>query len=110
MFRSCQAYPDMISKRWVAKYLPQNIVRNQWSKQEANVEVGDLVLLVDNNAKRSHYKMVRIQDICPAKDGLVLIKTHDGTFKRPVVKLAPVFNERFQSETGAGIVGASKIT
>ena len=57
--------------------------------------------------------MARIQEICPAKDGVVksvLIKTRDGTFKRPVVKLAPVFNERFQSEIGADIVGASKIT
>ena len=90
MFRSCQAYAHMIWKRWVAEYLPQTHVRNQWSKQEANVEVGlvgisrvsDLVWLVDNNVKRSHYKIAPIQEIYPAKDGVVrsvLIKTHDGT-------------------------------
>ena len=110
MFRSCQAYADMIWKRWVTEYLPQNNVRTQWNKSEANVQVGDLVWLVDNNVKRSHYKMARIKEIYPAKDGVVrsvLIKTHDGTFKRPVVRLALVFIERFQSENGAGIVGAS---
>ena len=54
--------------------------------------------------------MTRIQEICLAKDGVVrsvLIKTHDGTFKRPVVKLAPFFNGRFSLQNRAGIVGAS---
>ena len=100
----------MIWRSWVSEYLPQNNVRTQWNKSEANVQVGDLVWLVDNNVKRSHYKMARIKEIYPSNDGVVrsvLIKTHDGTFKRPVVRLAPVFNERFQSENGAGIVGAS---
>ena len=75
------------------------------------LKYGDLVWLVNNNVKQSHYKMARIQEIYPAKDGVVrsvLIKTHDSTFKRPVVKLAPVFRGRFQSENGAGIVGAPK--
>ena len=99
----------MIWKRWVADYLPQDNVRTHWSKQKANVEVGNLVWLVDNNMRT----LARIQEIYPAKDVVVrsvLIKTHDGTFKRPVVKVAPVFNERFQFQNGAGIVGASKTT
>ena len=57
MFRSCQVYADMIWKRWVSEYLSQNNVRTQWNKSEANVQVGDLVWLVENNVKRSHYKM-----------------------------------------------------
>ena len=107
LFRSCQAYADMY---WVEEYSPQNNARTQWTEQEANVEVGDLVWLVDINVKWCHYKMTRIQEIFPAEDGVVrsvLIKTHDGTFRRPVVKLAPLFNERFQSENGVAIVGAS---
>ena len=59
MFRLCQAYADMIWKRWVAEYPPQNNVRTQWSKHKANVEAGDLVWLVDNNVKMSQYKMAR---------------------------------------------------
>ena len=68
-----------------------------------------MVLLVENNVKRSHYKMARIKEVYPGKDGIVrsvLIKTCDGTLKRPVVKLAPFFKERFHAENGAGIVGA----
>ena len=61
-FRLYQEYVDMIWKRWVAEYPPRNNVRTQWTKQEANVEVGDFVWLVDNNVKWSHYKMARIQE------------------------------------------------
>ena len=112
MFRSCQAYADMIWQRWVGEYLPQNNVRSQWNKSETNIEVGDLVWLIEDNVKRSQYRMARIVEIYPGKDGVVrsaLIKTLDGTLKRPVIKLAPLFFERFPSENGAGIVGASNI-
>ena len=69
--------------------------------------------MIEDNLKRSHYKMARVLQTYPGKDGVVrsvLIKTHDGTLKRPVIKLAPVFEERFQSENGAGVVGASELT
>ena len=100
MFRSCQAYADMIWKRWVREYLPQNNLRSQWNKTGANIQVGDLVWFVEDNVKRSHYKMARIKNVYPGKDGIVrsvLIKTCDGTLKRPVVKLAPLFKERFHA-------------
>ena len=66
----------------------------------------------EDNVKRSQYRMARILELYPGKDGVVrsaLIKTLDGTLKRPMVTLAPLFNERFPSENGAGIVGASNI-
>ena len=109
MFRLCQAYADMIWKIWVSEHLPQNNVRTQWNKSEANVQFDDFVWLVDNNVKRSHYDGSN-QQTHPRKDGVlrsVLIKTHDSTFIRPVARLPPVFNEHFQSENGAGLVGAS---
>ena len=76
------------------------------------MEVRDLVWLIEDNVQRSQHRMARIVEIYPGKDGVVrsaLIKTLDGTLKRPVVKLAPFFNERFPSENGAGIVGDSNI-
>ena len=111
MLRSCQAYADMIWTRWVREYLPQNNHRSQWNKTEANIQVGDFVWLVEDNVKRSHYKVARIKEVYPGKYGIdrsVLIKTCEGTLKRPMVKLAPLFKERFHAENGAGLVGASK--
>ena len=112
IFRSSQAYADMIWQTWVREYLPQNNVRSQWNKSQTNIGVGYLVWLIEYNVKRSQYRMAPIVEIYPGEDAVVrsaLIKTLDGTLKRPVVKLAPLFNERFPSRNGAGIAGASNI-
>ena len=71
MFRSCQAYADMIWQRWVREYLPQNNVRSQWNKSETNIEVGDLLWLIEDNVKRSQYRIAQIVEIYPGKDGVV---------------------------------------
>ena len=55
--------------------------------------------------------MGRIVEIYPGEDGVVrsaLIKPLDGTLKRPMVKLVPLFNECFPSDNGAGVDDASK--
>ena len=111
MFKSSQAYADMIWKRWTNECLPQWNSRSKWySKQEKNLSAGDLVWLVEDIMKRSHYQMARIIEVYPGRDGYVrsvLIKTATGQCKRPVVKLAPVFKEEcFPMENRAGDVGA----
>ena len=90
----------MIWHRWVREYLPQNNVRSQLNKSQTKIEVADMVWLIEDNVKRSQYRMARIVEKYPGKDGVVrsaLIKTLEGTLKRPLVKLAPLFNERFPS-------------
>ena len=112
MFRSCQAYADMIWQRWVGKYLSQKNFRSQCNKSQTKIENRDLVWLNEDNVKRSQYRMARIVEIYPGKDGVVrsaLIKTLDDTLERPMVKVAPLINERFPSENEAGLVGASNI-
>ena len=112
MFRSCQAYADVIWQRWVKEYIPQNSVRSLWNKYQSNIEVEDMVWLIEDHVKWSQHRMAQIMEIYPGKDGVVrssLIKTLDGTLKRPLVKLAPLFIERLPSENGAGNVGASNI-
>ena len=88
----------MIWKQWTNEYLPQWNSRSKWySKQEKNLSAGDLVWLVEDNMKRSHYQMARIIEVYPGKDGYVrsaLIKTATGQCKRPVVKLACVLQRR----------------
>ena len=78
MFRSSQAYADLIRKRWVKEYLPQKNARSQWNKSGPNLGIGDLVWLIEDNVKRSHYKMACVLEVYPGKDGTVrsaLIKT-----------------------------------
>ena len=71
----------------------------------------DLVWVVDENVKRSNYKMARVLEVQEGSDGRVrsvTVVTKDGNFKRPVVKLAPLFYESvFREKNRAGNVGAS---
>ena len=71
-------------------------MRNKWTKDShRNLKIGDLVWMVDEQSKRSDYKMARVAEIHPGTDNIVraaTIKTADGIYKRPVVKLAPVLN------------------
>ena len=84
----------------------------KWNKEEVTqLEVIDLVWIVDENAKRAHYKMARVLEGLYGSDGRVrsaLVKTEGGKLKRPVVKLAPMFYESvFREKNRAGNVGAS---
>ena len=84
----------------------------KWIEEEfRQLEVNDLVWIVDENVKRTHYKMGRVLEVYHGSDGRVrsaLVKTEDGKLKRPVVKLAPMFYESvFREKNRAGNVGAS---
>ena len=76
--------------------------------------MNDLVWVVDESVKRSHYKMARVLEVQEGNDGRVrsaTVMTKDGKLKRPVVKLAPLFYESvFWEKNSAGDVGASPET
>ena len=51
-------------------------------------------------------------EVFPGKDGIVrsaLIKTVDGTLKRPVVKLAQLFKRVFELKTGPALLAPQKL-
>ena len=114
VFRVSQAYSDMIWTRWTKEYLPEWNVRNKWNKDDVRqLKVNDLVWVVDENVKRSNYKMARVLEVQEGSDGRVrsaTVLTKDGKLKRPVVKLAPMFYESvFREKNRAGNVGASQL-
>ena len=86
----------MIWRRWTKEYLPQSNYRSKWNKEAPNViQVGDLVWLVGEYSKRCDYRMARVTNTHPGSDGIIrteTIKTSDGIYKRPIVKLAPFLN------------------
>ena len=112
VFRVSQAYSDMIWTRRTKEYLPGWNVRNKWNKDDVRqLKVSDLVWVVDENVKRSSYKMARVLEVQEGSDGRVRSATvvmKDGKLKRPVVKLAPLFYESvFREKNREGKVGAS---
>lgn len=110
LYKVAQAYNDMIWKRWITEYLPKWNVRTKWASHDGRVlKEGDLVWLIDESVKRCDSKMARVVEVFPGSDGTIrsaLIRTSNGTLKRPAVKLAPVFYECFLKENRAGDVGA----
>ena len=97
VFRVSLAYSDMICTRWTKEYLPEWNGRNKWNKDDVRqLKVNHLVWVVDENVKRSNYKMARVLEVQKGSDGRVRLSTvvtKDGKLKRPVVKLAPLFYE-----------------
>ena len=51
--------------------LPTLQKRSKWFDVQRNLKVGDLVLLIDNNALRNQWSRGRVTKVLPNKDGLV---------------------------------------
>ena len=114
VFRVSQAYSGIIWTRWTKQYLPEGNVRDKWNKNDVRqLKVNDLVWVVDENVKRSNFKMARVVEVQEGNDGRVRsasVVTKDGKLKRTIVKLAPLFYESvFREKNRAGNVGASQL-
>ena len=113
LFRQTQAYADLIWDRFRKEYLPTLNSRKKWqTTTERSLQRGDLVWLVEDSDKRGYYNLGRITETFEGSDGVIRsakIRTKDGYYKRPVVKLAPVLpteGDVFTKENRAGDVGA----
>ena len=89
-WKQAQELTNQFWRRWVREYLPCISPRPKWSKESHALKVGDLVVLKETSA-RGIWPIGRIVEIFPGKDGIVRVvnvKTKDGVYKRPVVKLS----------------------
>ena len=89
-WRQCQALSDHIWQRWKKEYLPALTVRNKWKKDQRNLQVDDLVILVDDGLPRGQWSLGRVVELHPSEDGrvrAVKVKTSQGTYVRPASKI-----------------------
>ena len=89
-FRQVQAIANQFWTVWRREYLPQLTKRGNWRKHIENVQVGELVVLVDDEQKRGKWPLGRITKVLPSSDDVVRVvevKTKDGIYTRPVTKL-----------------------
>ncbi len=90
-WRQVQALSALFWERWRKEYLPELTKRGKWRQQVPNYEVGELVLLSDEQSKRKgKWSLARIIQTFPGDDGVVRtveLKTKCGMFVRPVSKL-----------------------
>lgn len=87
---TAQNLADHFWRRWQKEYLPTLICRKKWAVEAQALEVGDVVLIIDDLAPRNIWRKAIVEEIFRAKDGqvrTVRLKTATGFLKRPVVKL-----------------------
>ena len=74
------------------EFLPELLKQQKWVKlkNEPNLNVGDLVLLLDENSPRGSWLFGLVKEITVGRDGLVRsvrVKTATTEFVRPITKL-----------------------
>lgn len=92
-FRLLTALQQHFWKRWHIEYLSRLQQRPKWTIKNKDIEVGDLMILKEDNLPPTKWKLCRIVEKHSGLDNItrvVTIKTDDGFLKRPIVKLSPL--------------------
>ena len=82
---------EHFARRWKREYLSTLQHRQKWMRQCDNVEVGDLVLIKDDDYSPSQWHMGRVTEVHPDSEGLVrsvMIRTKNSELKRPIHKIS----------------------
>lgn len=78
-------------KRWILEYLPDLTRRTKWYQPVKPIEIGDVVIICDDNETRGEWKKGIVVEVFKAADGQVrsaVVKTSVGRLRRPATKLA----------------------
>lgn len=87
----CRGLSRCFWRRWVRDYLPELTRRSKHYPPQPPLQVGDLVIICDENLPRSQWSRGRIEAVATGPDGQVRtasVQTRDGHLRRPVTKLA----------------------
>ncbi|XP_070067078.1 uncharacterized protein [Drosophila virilis] len=91
-FRVASQLADQFWKRWLREYLPTLTRRTKWFQPPLEpISVDDIVIKVDDGAKRKCWTRGVVVDVHRLRDGQVrsaVVRTADGIITRPADKLA----------------------
>ena len=79
--------------RWLREWLPTLNRRTKWQKEQKDVQVNDVVLVIDPDTPRGQWPLGRVLEVYPGKDNHVrAVKVQVGRKEliRPVVKICPL--------------------
>ncbi|XP_058802063.1 uncharacterized protein LOC131670464 [Phymastichus coffea] len=84
--RSRQAFWE----RWHKEYLHELQVRQKWLHPTAELNIGDVVLLIEDNVLSGRWPLGVIIEVFPGDDGVIRVasvKTSTGIYKRNITRL-----------------------
>ena len=88
-WRYVQYMATQFWKRWTREYLPLLQSRQKWFQVKPNVDVGDLVLIVDEPMPKGLWPLGIVEETKLGRDGLVrsaTIRTKTSEFRWPITK------------------------
>jgi hypothetical protein len=91
LWRKRQEVLNSFWKRWRHDYLLSQDVRKKWRTPSHENLKYKIVLIRDDNLSRNEWKLGRIIETFPSKDGFirsVLVKTPTSTLRRPIQRIA----------------------
>ena len=98
-WRTVQHLTNEFWNQWRKQYLANFHTRQKWTTEKRNLEIGDIVLLKEENVPRNSWPVARITKTFPNDDGLVRsveivvsskLQTKLKTLKRPISKLVMI--------------------
>src|SRR5215472_825017 len=84
---------SVVLERMSADYLNTLQQRQRWQQATPNLQLGDVVLIKEDNTTPLHWPTAIIVDTHPGPDQrlrVVTVKTSKGLFKRPISKICPL--------------------
>ncbi|GFY42593.1 e3 ubiquitin-protein ligase HUWE1 [Trichonephila inaurata madagascariensis] len=87
--------PSQIMEELVEKFaVPEDKQsRSKWRVVQKNLDIGDLVLIKHDNSPTLQWKLGKVTETFPGKDGkvrVVKVKTQTSELARPITKLCPL--------------------
>ena len=89
-WKQVQYLADLFWRRWTREYLPLLQKRQKWIQPKRNVQVGDVVVIVDDTQPRNSWQLGRILETMPDKRGFVRqvrLQTQTSILVRPISKI-----------------------
>ncbi|XP_068218281.1 uncharacterized protein [Palaemon carinicauda] len=89
-WRYVQFLANLFWTRWRREYLSTLQERQKWNKEKRHLQVGDIVLVKDDNQLRSNWMMGRVISTGKDRTGFVrsvVLKTQTSELHRPIQKL-----------------------
>ena len=90
-WRLCQSVVRNFWQRWSVEYVTSLRRLTKWQHPTRNVQVGDIVVLQEDNLVPTKWPLARVIETHVGNDKLVhvaTIRTSTGTYKRPTNKMA----------------------
>ena len=66
-----QYLANILWTRWRQEYLDSINKRQKWNEAKRNISINDIVLICDENAARSEWRIARVVEVFLSKDNLV---------------------------------------